>query len=161
MVRECLLGLVLVIGFSDVAFARPVKRAALAEVCETVLSTSQARTIYKNSAPLRSGGVGTPLIGYRKEPTLIMNTNNSSRGTTAIYSAAGAKIGSCPWATAEGHPGGRYRCTMSTSSLRRAAQRSGNSPKVYFRLKNKICVEIKDAGKCYGSVKGLCNQTIR
>lgn len=45
------------------------KHRNLKAVCGRVLDAGNASsTIYKQSAPLRSGGVGTPLIGYRKEP---------------------------------------------------------------------------------------------
>ena len=118
--------------------------------------------IYKNSAPLRSGGPGTPLVGFRKEPTLIgLGAGSLSRNGTVIYDILGNKLGSCPWTTAHGAGGGRYRCTMSTISLRRKAIRKSRKPTVYFKLVGKSCIKIPDAGRCYGSVKGLCNQLIK
>jgi len=128
--------------------------------CTKVTTLPNGSFIYKNSAPLRSGGVGTPLVGYRKEPTLIMNTRLTS-SSTVIYDSKGTKIGSCPWASAHGHAGGRFRCTMQTSALRRTAVKNTGSPVVYFKTKGTQCVEVPDAGKCYGSVKGLCNQIIK
>lgn len=137
------------------------KHRNLSAVCSNVADAGNASsTIYKQSAPLRSGGVGTPLIGYRKEPTLIMNRNISSRGTKTVYDSKGNRLTSCPWASAEGHPGGRFRCTISTSSMRQAAIRNTKSPSVFFNVTGKTCVRVPDAGKCVGSVKGLCNQTI-
>lgn len=130
------------------------------EACDTVIGVRSGGYIYKNSAPLRSGGLDTPIVGYRKEPTLIMLRNTSNRKTTTIYAANGERIGVCPWATAEDTFGGRFRCTMSTSSLRRKAVKAADSPKIYIRLKSQICVEVPDAGRCYGSTKGLCNQLI-
>lgn len=132
--------------------------------CNTIQNgNNNGNFIYKNSAPLRSGGVGTPLVGYRKEPTLIMNRNISTKGLARIFDTAGNHIGSCPWATAHGHAGGRYRCTMKTASLRKKAVKNTGDPVVLIRIhsRNKVCVRIPDAGKCYGSVKGLCKSTIK
>jgi hypothetical protein len=160
MVKKLLvIGMVLACFSSEAYAAR--KTRTLAKVCSRVQDAGNASsTIYKNSAPLRSGGVGSPLIGFRKEPTLIMNRNISSKGTKPIYDANGNKLASCPWASAHGHSGGRFRCTIQTSTLRRAAIRNTRSPAVFFNVTGKTCVRVPDAGKCYGSVKGLCNQTI-
>lgn len=153
--------LALVLGFG--IFSAPTAEAqrhgkALSTVCKTVRGTSGF--IYKNSAPLRSGGVGTPLVGFRYEPTVISNIRGVLLSSANIYDTNGATIGRCPFASAQGHAG-RYRCTMKTSSLRRAAVRNTRSPAVLFQLKGKSCVLIPDAGKCYGSVKGACNRTIK
>jgi hypothetical protein len=129
--------------------------------CSSVITLPDGRFIYKNAAPLRSGGIGTPLIGYRVEPTLIMNSGAfSSRGSTRITDSAGNFLGSCPWASAEGHSGGRFRCTMNTRNLRRAAIKNTRSPAIFIRYKGTACAKIPDAGRCYGSVKGTCNQTL-
>ena len=138
-----------------------VHKRALSAVCRSVLSVGGASgTVYKNSAPLRSGGVGTPLIGYRNEPSLLMSRRYTTSGTS-IYDSAGNKIGSCPWADAHGFSGGRFRCTMQTASLRGAAVRNTKKPNVFFKVNSKTCVEVFDAGRCYGSSKGRCNQLIK
>jgi len=132
------------------------------KVCRKVVSvTDRSKFIYKNSAPLRAGGIGTRIVGFRREPTLIMNQNISNRGTATIFDSTGAKIGSCPWASAHGHSGGRYRCTMNTGGLRRTALQKTRKPVGFFKINKSTCVEVPDLGKCYGSVKGLCNQIIR
>jgi hypothetical protein len=154
-----LLSLVLLLSFDAQGQRRSVGVSSIAECSSTVVLPNSAY-IYKNSAPLRSGGVGTPLIGYRKEPTLIMN-QNITRSGTVIYDSQGNRIGTCPWADAHGHAGGRFRCTMQTASLRRTAIRRTGSPKIFFRTRGTRCVEVPDSGRCYGSVKGLCNQIIR
>jgi hypothetical protein len=141
------------------ALRRGVQMSTIA-ACTKVETLPNGNFIYKNSAPLRAGGVGTPLVGYRKEPTLIMN-KSYTRGSTTIYDSNGNKIGSCPWASAHGHAGGRFRCTMQTSALRRTAVKNTRSPKIYFTLNKTTCAEVPDSGRCYGSVKGLCNQTIK
>jgi len=153
----CTFGLTL----PDAAFAKS-KKVSKKAVCEKIVKVPAGKKfIYKNSAPIRSGGVGTPLVGFRKEPTLILLTKGFSKGSTVIYDSLNNEIGSCPWATAHDAPGGRYRCTMSTPSLRKAAMKRTNSPKIRFRLNATTCAEVTDAGRCYGSVKGLCNQLIK
>ena len=147
------------------AARRPSAKATPAptnsNICKKILSVQSRDFIYKNSAPLRSGGVGTPLIGYRNEPTLIMYKRFGSGGTT-IYSKNYQKIGSCPWASAHGAAGGRFRCTMNTGGLRRSAvSKSRGSATILFTLPGKTCVSVPDAGRCYGSVKGRCNQLIK
>lgn len=136
---------------------------AISSVCSKIQDVGSASsTIYKNSAPVRASSAHTaPIIGYRKEPTLIMGRNISSRGTKPVYDGKGKTIGSCPWASAIGFAGGRFRCTMQTSSLRRSAVRNTNSPTVYFKVSNSLCIKVGDAGKCYGSSKGLCNQILK
>jgi hypothetical protein len=73
-----LLAVVGVVGTSGSAHAQG-RAKSLDQICPKVQAAgSESSTIYKQSAPLRSGGVGTPLIGYRKEPTLIFNKRNFS-----------------------------------------------------------------------------------
>ena len=142
---------VLAIVFSSAAFAAP-------SACKSVLTLPNGAFIYKNSAPLRSGGVGTPIVGFRVEPTLIGVRFGLSRGGTSIYAENGKKIGSCPWTSAHDASGGRYRCTMNTGSLRRAASANGGT-QGYFTVSGGRCVKVPHLGKCYGSSKGLCNRT--
>jgi hypothetical protein len=147
---------------ASAAFAATKKAAGPFAACNSTKLVTSGGMIYKNSAPIRSGGVGTPLIGYRVEPTLILvGRGIGNKSTTTIYASNGKKIGSCPWASAHDTLGGRYRCTMNTRSLRRSAVAAARSPTIYFKLKAGVCAEVPDAGKCYGSVKGLCNQIMR
>ena len=147
------------------AFAASKGKAkkAFADVCPKVQQVgSGSATIYKNSAPVRANSnITAPIIGFRREPTLIMGRNISTRGTKPIYDNKGNTLGSCPWATAHDFAGGRFRCTMQTASLRRAAVRNTNNPAVFFKVNSNTCIQVPDAGKCYGSSKGLCNQTLK
>ena len=137
--------------------ASAASKRSIDQVCGNVEEFSTSKFVYKNSAPLRnSRGV---MIGLRYEPTLIGKARVLASSTT-IYSSNGTKIGTCPWTTAHGFAGGRYRCTMQTSSLVRAAKKASGSPTVYFKLKGNSCVKVTHAGACYGSVKGGCNRTI-
>ena len=133
--------------------------AQIGKVCTSVITLPDGRFIYKNSAPLRNArGI---MIGLRYEPTLIMNSSAySSRGGTKAYDSNGSVIGTCPWASAHGFSGGRFRCTMKTSSLRRTAVKNTKNPAVFFNYKGTACVKVPDAGRCYGSVKGGCNRLI-
>jgi hypothetical protein len=131
------------------------------KVCPKVQAAgSESATIYKQSAPLRSGGVGTPLIGYRKEPTLIFNRRNFSGSSFTIYDSKGNSLARCPFASAEGHAG-RARCTAQTAGVRGAAIKNTRSARIYFKINKNLCVSVPDAGRCVGSVKGLCNQLIK
>jgi hypothetical protein len=130
--------------------------------CTTVESLPSKNFIYKNSAPLRSGGPGTPLIGFRRQPTLIMNKSYTRSGTK-VYDSQDNLLVTCPWAEAHGHSGGRFRCTNSTAIMRRKAMKNTGSPTVYFvtNPRTKSCARVPDAGRCYGSVKGECSQLIK
>lgn len=117
--------------------------------------------IYKQNAPLRDAAGN--LTGYRKEITLIMN-KPQQRGNTAEVvgnrDADAPRFGTCPWASADGHAGGRFRCTLKTVDVRRKAVANTGSPAIRFRS-GRMCVDVPDAGRCYGSTKGLCNQLIK
>jgi hypothetical protein len=149
-----------ILGVSN-AQAQSMRARSLAQICPTSQDVgSQSSTIYKQSAPLRSGGVGTSLVGFRNEPTLIYNKRNFSGSVATIYDSAGNSIARCPHTSAHGHAG-RARCTVQTSTVRRAAIRKTGSPTIYFKVSGRLCVKVPDAGRCVGSVKGRCNQLIK
>lgn len=128
--------------------------------CTSIINLPHSKFVYKNSAPVR-GGADARIIGYRVEPTLIMSSSAmSQRGGTKIYDTKGKQIGSCPWASAHGFAGGRFRCTMNTRNLRRAAIRNTRTPAVLIQYRGTACVRVPDAGRCFGSVKGLCNRIL-
>lgn len=151
----CVFGTVTV----DPAHAARARSRSINAVCPSVESLPNGKYIYKNSAPLRRGGVGTPLIGYRKEPTLIYNKRNFAGGRHTVYDSNGKSLMSCQVTSAHGHAG-RARCTAQTANVRRAAMKNTRSPAGFFKITSKLCVKIPDLGRCYGSVKGLCNRTI-
>jgi len=139
-----------------------VAQAQTIASCSTVESLPSKNFIYKTSAPLRSGGPGTPLIGFRRQPTLIMNKSYTRSGTK-VYDSQDNLLVTCPWAGAHGHSGGRFRCTNSTALMRRKALKSTGSPTVYFvtNPRTNSCARVPDAGRCYGSVKGECTMLIK
>lgn len=147
---------------ASVAFAVVANAQTPIASCTTVEKLPSKDFIYKNAAPLRSGGPGTPLVGFRKQPTLIMN-KSYTRGSTKIYDSQDNLLATCPWAEAHGHAGGRFRCINSTIAMKRRAIKNTGSPTVYFLVnpRKKLCAEVPDSGKCYGSVKGLCNTNLK
>lgn len=134
----------------------------LDQTCPKVLDVGSASgTIYKNSAPVRANSSLTaPIVGFRKEPTLIYGRRNFTGSTHTIFDGQGNSLGRCPVTSAHG-AAGRARCTLQTASVRRNAVRNTSSPTVYFKISRTTCVKVPDAGKCYGSVKGLCNQVLK
>jgi len=139
-----------------------VRGLTLDQSCPKVLDVGSASgTIYKNSAPVRANSSLTaPIVYFRKEPTLIFGRRNFTGSTHTIFDSAGNSLGRCPVTSAHG-AAGRARCTLQTASVRRNAVKNTTSPTVYFKISRSLCVKVPDAGKCYGSVKGLCNQVIK
>lgn len=126
----------------------------------TVITLPSRGLIYKNAAPERVGGPGTPLKGYRKEPTLIFSSLTNGRlGTTTIFDSEGTRLIRCPKASAHGFAG-RYRCTNSTPKMCGKARRNTGSKAVFFKVDTNRYVKVPNSGRCYGSTKGLCNQDI-
>ncbi len=126
----------------------------------TVITLPSGGLIYKNAAPVRAGGSGTPLVGYRKEPTLIFSSLANGRlGTTTIYDSEGTRLIRCPKTSAHGFAG-RYRCTNNTPKMCAKARRNTDSKAVFFKVDTNRYVKVPNSGRCYGSTKGLCNQDI-
>lgn len=129
--------------------------------CNEILEINPNRNfIYKQSAPIRAGAAGSPITGFRQEPTLIMNVDISSKGQIPVLDSSGKQLFTCPWATAIGHKGGRARCTTKTSDVRRKAIANTGSPSILFKVNPTQCVLVPDAGLCVNSVKGQCDRLI-
>jgi hypothetical protein len=129
--------------------------------CDEILQiTPDKNFIYKQSAPIRESAIGSPIIGFRQEPTLIMNEDISSKGQIPVLDSSGKQLFTCPWATATGHKGGRARCTVKTSDVRRKAIANTGSPSILFKVNPNQCVLVPDAGRCVNSVKGQCDRLI-
>lgn len=149
------LAITLLFSMSDEAFAAR-KRAVRS--CPSIVGISGY--IYKNYQPLRRGPNDHTLIGYQSSPTLLDNGGGSSRGNATIYDTKGNYLGSCQGLSCDDcRNHWRFKCTGSTSAIRRSAIRNTRSPSVLFKVGSK-CVQVPDAGKCVGSVKGLCNRTL-
>jgi hypothetical protein len=159
--KKIVVAISLTIATLSFGLAAQAQTIASCATVETLPSKSK-NFIYKNAAPMRTGGVGTPLVGFRRQPTLIMNKFYTRSGTR-VYDSQDNLLTTCPWAVANGHSGGRFRCTNSTVAMRRKAIKNTGSPAVYFvtNPKTKSCALVPDAGRCYGSVKGLCTTTLK
>lgn len=132
--------------------------------CASVADVTTSAFVYKNSAPIRACSALTcPIVRFRADPTLLFKTRNYP-GSCQILNKNGGVIASCPRQSAHDFAGGRCRCANAAGTMtrvvRRAAVSKTGSAEVYFKMGNK-CVRVPDAGKCYGSVKGLCNTTIK
>ena len=139
-----------------------VRGLSLAQTCPKVQEVgTESGTIYKNSAPVRANSSLTaPIVYFRREPTLIYGRKNFAGSSHTIFDGSGNSLGRCPVTSAHG-AAGRARCTMQTASVRRNAVRNTGSATVYFKISRSLCVKVPDAGKCYGSSKGLCNQILK
>lgn len=120
------------------------------------------RDIYKNSKPHRACSAHTcPIDYYELYPSLLVNTRGTPRKPAAtLLSSSGKKLATCGQRPCDDcSTGVRYVCTGNTHSFAKAAKASGGNYTVFYKLGN-VCVQINDVGRCNGSVKGLCNQTL-
>jgi hypothetical protein len=152
----CLL-LVLVIGTR-------LAEAQLSEVCPTVYNITERSSIgaliqYKNNQVQRTGGVGSSLAGFLRQPTIIatQGRNPFTLATATIYDARGKSIcRSGPrlgCATTRGECLARYKFYCSTTSVRRAT-RAG----AFIKVAPNMCIRVPNAGKCYNvKVRDLCD----
>jgi hypothetical protein len=139
--------------------------AQLSEVCPTVYNLSERSSIgaliqYKNNQVQRTGGVGTPLAGFLREPTIIatQGRNPFTLSRATIYDARGRAVcTSAPrlgCSITRGECLARYKFPCSTTSIRRATLRQG----AYVKVAPNMCVRIPNAGKCYNvKVRELCD----
>ncbi len=152
-------------GFGVISLPFGASRAdAAPSSCASTVDATTSAFVYKNSAPRRScNSPSCPIVGFRSDPTLLFKTRNYP-GSCQILDKNGGNIARCPRQSAHDFSGGRCRCANAAGTLtrvvRRAAVSKTGSPEIFFRMGNK-CVRVPDAGKCYGSVKGLCNSTIK
>jgi hypothetical protein len=150
--------------FAVVGMGVRMAEAQLSEVCPTVFNINERSGIgalvqYKNNQVQRAGGVGTPLAGFLRQPTIIATQGRNpfqlSRAT--IYDSNGKLV--CSSSTRQGcavNRGeclARYKFPCSTTAIRRAT-RDG----AFVKVSNNMCVKIPNAGKCYNvKVRDLCD----
>lgn len=139
--------------------------AQLANVCPTIKSISDRSGLgvlvqYKNNQVQRTGGVGTPISFFKRNPTIIetqgRRTFKNSRAT--IYDKNGKAVcTSTPrqgCSVARGECLGRYKFNCATSSVRRATSNGG----AFIKVNSNLCVAVPNAGKCYNvKVRDLCD----
>ncbi len=142
-----------------------VAEADLASVCPTIKSITNRSALgvtvqYKNNQVQRTGGVGTPITFFKRNPTIIetrgRRTFKNSRAT--IYDKDGKAIcTSAPrqgCSVTRGECLGRYKFDCATSSVRRATSNGG----AFIKVSSNLCVAVPNAGKCYNvKVRDLCD----
>ncbi len=150
--------------FAIVGMGVGLAEAQLSAVCPTVFNISERSGIgaliqYKNNQVQRTGGVGTPLAGFLRQPTIIATQGRNpfqlSRAT--IYDIKGKAICSSSLrqgcSVSRGECLARYKFACSTSSLRRAT-RDG----AFVKVGSNMCIRVPNAGKCYNvKVRDLCD----
>lgn len=141
-----------------------VAEAQLSEVCPTVFNLNERSAIgaliqYKNNQVQRTGGVGTPLAGFLRQPTIIatQGRNPFTLSRATIYDSKGKLV--CTSSTRQGCSVSRgeclarYKFPCSTTSVRRATREGA-----FVKVSNNMCVKIPNAGKCYNvKVRDLCD----
>jgi hypothetical protein len=157
--KRLVLCLFAVLGMSVVS-----AEAQLSAVCPTVYNINERSSIgaivqYKNNQVQRTGGVGTPLAGFLREPTIIatQGRNPFQLGRATIYDSKGKAIcTSGPrmgCSVTRGECLARYKFPCSTTSVRRAT-RDG----AFVKVASNMCVRVPNAGKCYNvKVRDLCD----
>jgi hypothetical protein len=150
--------------FAIVGMGVSLAEAQLSAVCPTVFNLNERSGIgaliqYKNNQVQRTGGVGTPLAGFLRQPTIIATQGRNpfrlSRAT--IYNSDGKLV--CSSGTrqgcsvARGECLARYKFPCSTTAVRRAT-RDG----AFVKVAENMCIRIPNAGKCYNvKVRDLCD----
>lgn len=120
--------------------------------------------IYKQSKPVRaSSAITAPIIYFERSPSLLVNTPRIPRRPSAtLIDSNGNYLTTCGIRDCRDcRQGFRYVCGYGggTNNLARKAKSKTGNYRVYYRVNN-VCAEIQDIGRCYGSVKGLCNQVL-
>lgn len=139
-----------------------ISHAAKPEIegCETIRELG--RDVYKNSKPHRACAAHScPIDYFELFPSLLVNTRGTPvRSSASLLNANGERIGRCGKRDCDDcSTGDRYVCSGNTRTYAKKAKKTANSYTVYYKV-GPTCVEIPDIGKCKGSVKGLCNQTL-
>jgi hypothetical protein len=150
--------------FAIVGYQVRLADAQLSEVCPTVFNLNERSSIgaliqYKNNQVQRTGGVGTPLAGFLRQPTIIATQGRSpfTLPRATIYNSAGnivCKSGPRQGCSASrGECLARYKFPCSTGRVRRAT-RGG----AFVKVAQNMCIRVPSAGKCYNvKVRDLCD----
>lgn len=150
--------------FAVVGMSVKLAEAQLSEVCPTVYNLSERSSIgalvqYKNNQVQRTGGVGTPLAGFLRQPTIIatLGRNPFQLNRATIYDSRGRAVcTSSPrqgCSVTRGECLARYKFPCSTTSVRRATREGA-----FVKVASNMCVRIPNAGKCYNvKVRDLCD----
>ena len=138
--------------------------AQLSEVCPRVFNLNERSSIgalvqYKNNQVQRTGGVGTPLAGFLRQPTIIatQGRNPFQLNRATIYDSRGRAV--CTSSPRQGCSAtrgeclARYKFPCATTTVRRST-----SEGAFVKVASNMCVRIPNAGKCYNvKVRDLCD----
>ena len=144
-------------------FIASTSHAQLSSVCPRVVSitTREAGALvqYKNNQVQRRGGVGTPLAGFLRQPTIIatQGRNPFTLGRATIYNKSGRAVCSSGprlgCSKRRGECLARYKFNCGTTAVRKAT--TGGA---YVKVASNLCISIPNAGKCYNvKVRDLCD----
>jgi hypothetical protein len=154
----------LVCLFAVVGMGVQMAEAQLSSVCPTVYNLNERSAIgaliqYKNNQVQRTGGVGTPLAGFLRQPTIIatQGRNPFRLSRAAIYDVKGKLVCTSSarqgCSVSRGECLARYKFSCSTTAVRRAT-RDG----AFVKVAENMCIKIPNAGKCYNvKVRDLCD----
>jgi hypothetical protein len=150
--------------FAVVGMGVGLAQAELSEVCPTVYNLSERSSIgaliqYKNNQVQRTGGVGTSLAGFLRQPTIIatQGRNPFRLNRATIYNSKGKAVCSSGprlgCAASRGECLARYKFSCSTTAVRRAT-----SEGAFVKVAPNMCIRVPNAGKCYNvKVRDLCD----
>lgn len=157
--KKLLLLAVAIVGISVQA------EAQLSKVCPTVKEISDRKGLgvlvqWKNNQVQRSGGVGTGIVGFLRNPTIIETQGKRAfkEGRATIYDSKGKRICTSEprlgCSVSRGECLNRYKFPCASSNIRRATKKGG----AFVKVNSKLCVKVPSAGKCYNvKVRDLCD----
>jgi hypothetical protein len=137
--------------------------AQLSKVCPRVVTVSSraagSLVQWKNNQVQRRGGVGSPLAGFLRQPTIIatQGRNPFTLGRATIYNRNGRQVCSSGprlgCATRRGECLARYKFNCGTTAVRQATPGGA-----YVKVGPGLCINIPSAGRCYNvKVRDLCD----
>jgi hypothetical protein len=151
------------------ATRKPGKRVSprFSRVCSQVQELGNNQ--YKTNSPIRAqfGNNASPIVRFALNPTIIFVVGNPAKLSRAlVYDKAGNLLTSgnrlgCD-APGRGTCNSRYKGFetggQDTRSIRRKAIQNTRSPEIFWKVSNKMCVRVPDAGRCYNvQVRELCD----
>lgn len=154
-------------GATHRKFRQPRVSPRLSKVCDNVQELGPNQ--YKTNSPVRAqfGNNASPIVRFALNPTLIFVVGNPAQLSRAmVYDkqgnllTSGVRLG-CD-APGRGVCNARYKGFetggQDTRSIRQKAMRNTRSPEIFWKVSNKLCVRVPDAGRCYNvQVRELCD----
>lgn len=159
----------ILLAFFSLVFVAPIAaEAQLSKVCKKVVEVSNRKGAgaliqYKNHQVQRSGGVGSPITFFLRQPTIIatQGRNPFTLRSATIYDRLGKRVCSSGprlgCSVRRGECLARYKFNCNSTTLRKRTQKGG----AYVRVSKDTCIRLPSAGRCYNvKVRGLCDGRI-